>query len=160
MSEPNIKKIKIYSDGACLSNPGPGGYCAILTYNGAEKIISGGDKSTTNNRMELLAAISGLEAIKYAAAKQCEVELYTDSKYVADGIEKGWAKNWRKNNWIKSDKTPALNPELWERLLKAIERLDGNVRFIWLKGHAGHEYNERCDEIASGVALEYKQKLK
>jgi len=153
-----IKKMQIYSDGACLSNPGPGGYCAILTYNGTEKIISGGDKSTTNNRMELLAAISGLEAIKDNNVKQCEVELYTDSKYVSDGIEKGWAKNWRRNNWIKSDKTPALNPELWERLLKAIERLDNNVKFIWLKGHAGHEYNERCDEIARNVATEYKNK--
>jgi len=131
-----------------------------LTYNDAEKIISGGDKSTTNNRMELLAAISGLEAIKDGNAKQCEVELYTDSKYVADGIEKGWAKSWRKNNWIKSDKTPALNPELWERLLKAIERLNNNVKFIWIKGHDGHEYNERCDEIASSIALEYKSASK
>ena len=155
-----IKKINIYCDGACLSNPGPGGYCAILTYNEAERIISGGDSQTTNNRMELLAAISGLEAIKDNTAKQCEVDLYTDSKYVVDGIEKGWAKNWRKNNWIKSDKNPALNSELWERLLKAIERLNDNVKFIWIKGHNGHEYNERCDEIASGIALEYKNKEK
>jgi len=110
--------------------------------------------------MELLAAISGLEAIKDGDVKQCEIELYTDSKYVADGIEKGWAKNWRRNNWIKNDKTPALNPELWERLLQSIKRLNNNVRFIWVKGHAGHEYNERCDEIASSVALQYKQKLK
>ena len=108
--------------------------------------------------MELLAAISGLEAIKDADAKKCEIDLYTDSKYVVDGIEKGWAENWRRNNWRKSDKTPALNPELWERLLNAIARLDNNVRFIWIKGHSGHEYNERCDKIASSVALEYRSK--
>ena len=104
--------------------------------------------------MELLAAISGLEAVK--DTKNCAIELYTDSKYVVDGITKGWAVNWRKNNWIKSDKNPALNPELWERLLKAIERLNNNVKFIWLKGHNGHEYNERCDEIARKNAEEYK----
>jgi len=107
--------------------------------------------------MELLAAISGLEAIKDAG--NCEVNLYTDSKYVVDGIEKGWALNWRRNNWRKSDKSPALNPELWERLLKAIGRLNNNVRFIWIKGHNGHAYNERCDEIASKTALEYKNKI-
>ena len=140
-----------------MSNPGPGGHCAILTYKNAEKIISGGDINTTNNRMELLAAISGLEAIKDGA--DCEIDLYTDSKYVADGIEKGWAASWREKNWIKSDKNPALNPELWERLLNEIERLKNNVKFIWIKGHSGHEYNERCDEIARNIALEYKNKL-
>jgi len=108
--------------------------------------------------MELLAAISGLEAVKDNA--NCEVDLYTDSKYVADGIEKGWAVNWRNNNWIKkSDKKPALNSELWERLLNEIERLNNNVRFIWIKGHSGHEYNERCDEIARNIALEYKENI-
>lgn len=107
--------------------------------------------------MELLGAISGLEAVK--DAQNCEIDLYTDSKYVVDGIEKGWAKKWRSNNWIKSDKNPALNPELWDRLLKEIERLNNNVKFIWLKGHNGHEYNERCDEIASNIAVEYKSKL-
>jgi len=107
--------------------------------------------------MELLAAISGLEAVKNN--KNCEIDLYTDSKYVVDGIEKGWAKSWRRNNWIKSDKNPALNPELWERLLNAIERLNNNVNFIWLKGHNGHEYNERCDEIARNIATEYKNNL-
>ena len=155
--EINIKKINIYSDGACLSNPGPGGYCSILTYKNAEKIISGGDIDTTNNRMELLAAISGLEAVK--DIDNCEVDLYTDSKYVVDGIEKGWAKNWRRNNWIKSDRNPALNPELWEKLLNAIERLNNNVNFIWLKGHNGHEYNERCDETARKIAAEYKKQI-
>ena len=149
-----MKKIDIYSDGACLSNPGPGGYCAILTYNGAEKVVVGGDAHTTNNRMELLAAISGLEALK--GDPDCEVDLYTDSKYVADGITKGWAKNWRSRNWTKGDRTPALNPELWERLLCAVERLDGAVRFIWIKGHSGHRYNERCDEIARDAAAKHK----
>ena len=131
-----------------------------MTYNKAEKIIFGGDDITTNNRMELLAAISGLEAIKDTDAKKCEIDLYTDSKYVVEGIEKGWAVNWRKNNWIKGDKKPALNPELWERLLNAIERLGGNanVKFVWIKGHDGHEYNERCDKIASNAALDYKSK--
>ena len=111
--------------------------------------------------MELLAAITGLEAVKDGNAKNCEIDLYTDSKYVADGITKGWAANWRKNNWIKKDKNPALNPELWERLLNAIERLNhnDNVNFIWIKGHNGHEYNERCDEIARNIATEYKNKI-
>ena len=107
--------------------------------------------------MELLAAISGLEAVKDNT--NCEIDLYTDSKYVVDGIEKGWAESWRGNNWIKGDKNPALNPELWDRLLNAIERLNNNVTFIWLKGHNGHEYNERCDEIARNIAIEYKNKL-
>ena len=143
-----------------MSNPGPGGFCAILTYKNAEKIVSGGDGATTNNRMELLAAISGLEAVKDNA--NCEIDLYTDSKYVVDGIEKGWAKNWRKNNWKKSDKKPALNPELWERLLNAaekIERTGNSIRFIWIKGHNGHIYNERCDQIARDIALEYKNQI-
>jgi len=149
----NIKKINIYSDGACLSNPGPGGWCAILTYNNKEKVLSGGEAHTTNNKMELLAVISGLEAIK----EPCEVEVCTDSKYVVDGISKGWAVSWRKNNWIKSDKKPALNADLWERLLNIIEK--HSVKFTWVKGHSGHEYNERCDEIASKTAQEFKDSL-
>ena len=152
-----MKKITIYSDGACLSNPGPGGFCAILAYNGAEKVVSGGSPDTTNNQMELLAAISGLEAVKDAA--NCEIELYTDSKYVADGISKGWAEGWRRRNWTKSDKTPALNPELWERLLCAVERLGGRVRFIWIKGHSGNRQNERCDEIARSNAETHKKRF-
>ena len=148
-----IKKVNLYSDGACLSNPGPGGWCAILTYdNGnkiSEKILSGGEARTTNNKMELLAVIAGLEALR----ETCEVTVYTDSKYVADGISKGWAVKWRANNWIKSDKKPALNPDLWERLLNITGR--HSVKFIWIKGHNGHEYNERCDKIASEAAREY-----
>lgn len=148
-----MKKVNIYSDGACLSNPGAGGYCAILVYNGKEKIISGGDVHTTNNKMELLGVICAIEAL----TEQCGVTVYTDSKYVVDGIEKGWAKSWQKNNWIKSsDKKPALNADLWERLLNAISKHE--VKFVWIKGHDGHEYNERCDDIARKTALEYKNK--
>jgi len=112
--------------------------------------MSGGEAHTTNNKMELLAVISGLEALK----ERCDVEVITDSKYVSDGINKGWAVGWRKNNWIKSDKKPALNSDLWMRLLDIIDKHD--VSFTWVKGHAGHEYNERCDEIASEKAREYK----
>ena len=146
--------MNIYSDGACLKNPGPGGYCAILTYKDAEKIVSGGDPGTTNNRMELLAVITALEAVKNG--EDCEIDIYTDSKYVVDGIEKGWAENWRRRGWIKSNKEPALNPELWERLLSEIARLHKNVKFIWIKGHNGHVYNERCDKIARKIAEGYK----
>lgn len=119
-------------------------------------MVCGGDPNTTNNKMELMAAISGLESIK--DARGCEIDLYTDSKYVSDGISKGWAKNWRSRNWIKSDKSPALNPELWDRLLKAVERIGDSVKFIWIKGHSGHPYNERCDEIARNAAEKYKGK--
>ena len=112
---------------------------------------------TTNNRMELLAVISGLESVK--ENQDCQIDLYTDSKYIVDGIEKGWAESWRRNNWIKSDKKPALNPELWEKLLNEIKRLNNKVKFIWIKGHNGHEYNERCDEIARNAATDYKNKL-
>lgn len=153
----SMKKVTLYSDGACLSNPGPGGWCAILIYDDgkkiSERVLSGGETRTTNNRMELLAVISGLEALK----ESCEVEIYTDSKYVADGISQGWAVRWRANSWIKSDKNPALNPDLWERLLNIIDR--HSVKFTWVKGHSGHEYNERCDEIASNTAREYKESI-
>jgi ribonuclease HI len=128
-----------------------------LTYKTSEKIISGGETETTNNRMELLAAISGLEAVK--DTQNSEIDLVTDSKYVVDGISKGWAESWRKNGWRKSDKKPALNPDLWERLLDAVKRLNGNVNFIWIKGHNGHEYNEKCDETARNTATEYKNKI-
>lgn len=138
-----------------MSNPGAGGYCTILIYNDKERIISGGDVQTTNNRMELLAVISGIEAL----TEQCAVFVYTDSKYVVDGIEKGWAESWRKNNWIKpSNKKPALNPDLWERLLNAIAK--HVVKFTWIKGHNGHEYNERCDKMANKVALDFQNQKK
>lgn len=137
-----MKSVKIYTDGACSGNPGPGGWAAILEYQGKTKELSGGDKRTTNNRMELSAVISGLKALK----EQCEVEVITDSKYVVDGITKGWARSWKKNNWVKSNKQPALNPELWDELLNLVDY--HVVKFTWIKGHAGHKYNERCDRLA------------
>lgn len=139
---PEKKTVYIFSDGACSGNPGPGGYGVILRCDGREKELFGGEAATTNNRMELSGVIAGLEALKYP----CKVILQTDSKYVVDGIEKGWAKSWQRNNWIKSDKKPALNKDLWERLLKLLEIHE--VRFSWIKGHAGHAENEHCDRLA------------
>ena len=137
-----MKTVTLYTDGACSGNPGPGGWGAILAYEGAEKELSGGEKSTTNNRMELTAVIEGLSALK----EPCIVELYSDSKYVIDGLSKGWAVSWRKNGWRKADKKPALNPDLWEKLLEltAIHRL----RYHWVKGHADNPKNNRCDQLA------------
>lgn len=134
--------VYIFSDGACSGNPGPGGYGVILRCGEKEKELSGGESDTTNNRMELSGVIAGLEALKCP----CKVFLQTDSKYVVDGIEKGWAKSWQRNNWIKSDKKPALNKDLWERLLKLLDIHE--VKFLWIKGHAGHAENERCDRLA------------
>ena len=137
-----MKKVTIYTDGACSGNPGAGGWGAILQYNGHEKEISGGDKLTTNNKMELLAVISALELLK----EPCEVDLYSDSKYVIDSITKGWAMGWKARGWKKADKSPAKNIELWERLLNLLET--HNVTFHWVKGHADNPYNNRCDELA------------
>ena len=137
-----MKSVEIYTDGACSGNPGPGGWGAILCYNGHEKELSGGERNTTNNRMELTAVISALEALK----EPCEVELYSDSKYVIDALSKGWAKSWRAKNWIKSDKKPALNPDLWEKLLTLTEKHE--LHYHWVKGHADNEYNNRCDKLA------------
>lgn len=134
--------VEIFTDGACSGNPGPGGYGVILRAGGKTKELSGGEYSTTNNRMELSGVIAGLSALKYP----CDVILTTDSKYVVDSVTKGWAKSWRKNGWIKSDKKPALNADLWEKLLDLLEI--HNVKFVWVKGHAGHPENERCDELA------------
>lgn len=136
------KFVEIFTDGACSGNPGPGGWGVVLRYEGREKELCGGEKNTTNNRMELIAAIKGLSALK----EPCDVRLVTDSKYVADGITKGWAKSWRENNWRKADKKPALNTDLWEELLNLIEK--HNVTIDWVKGHAGHPENERCDKLA------------
>lgn len=135
-------KVEIYTDGACSGNPGPGGYAAILRFGEHYKEISGGEANTTNNRMELMGAISGLSALKYP----CEVVLTTDSKYLVDSINKGWAKSWKAKGWIKADKKPALNVDLWEKLLDLLEI--HTVEFVWVKGHAGHPYNERCDQLA------------
>ena len=137
-----MKHVYIYTDGACRGNPGPGGWGAILVYNGHEKELSGGHPETTNNRMELTAVITALSALK----EPCEVTLTSDSKYVVDGITKGWARSWKRNGWVKSDKKPALNPELWDALLGLLDV--HQVDFVWVKGHAGHPYNERCDRLA------------
>ena len=137
-----MKKVNIYTDGACSGNPGPGGWGAILRYGSTEREISGGEEHTTNNRMELTAVISALEALK----EPCEVDLYSDSKYVTEAIEKGWAVGWRARGWKKADKKPALNPDLWEKLLNLLEI--HKVNFIWIKGHNEHPENERCDSLA------------
>ena len=137
-----MKTVTLYTDGACSGNPGPGGWGAILEYGGAEKELSGGEDSTTNNRMELTAVIRGLEALK----EPCTVELYSDSKYVIDALQKGWAKGWRSRGWIKSDKKPALNPDLWQRLLELTQM--HQVHCHWVKGHADNPKNNRCDQMA------------
>ena len=146
------KTVYIFSDGACSGNPGPGGYGVILRCDGREKELSGGEPHTTNNRMELMGVITGLEALKYP----CKVILQTDSKYVVDSVTKGWAEGWRKNGWVKSDKKPALNPDLWERLLNLLEIHE--VTFNWIKGHAGHAENERCDRLAVAKRDEFSNK--
>ncbi len=141
-----MKDIVLYTDGSCKQNPGPGGWCAILVYGKNEKTISGGERNTTNNRMELTAVISGLEALK----EPCNVKLVSDSKYVIDALSLGWAKGWRSRGWKKSDKSPALNPDLWQKLLELTEI--HSLTFEWIKGHAGHPYNERCDSVAQAEA--------
>ena len=137
-----MKTVTLYTDGACSGNPGPGGWGAILEYKGTEKELSGGESATTNNRMELTAVIEGLKALK----EPCTVELYSDSKYVIDGLQKGWAVSWRKNGWRKADKKPALNPDLWETLLELTEK--HTMHYHWVKGHADNPKNNRCDELA------------
>ena len=139
-----MKEVTLYTDGACSGNPGKGGWGAILIYKDYKKEMSGGEKETTNNRMELTAAIEGLSALK----EPCRVKLYSDSKYLIDGITKGWARSWRAKNWKKADGKPALNVELWERVLELDEYHE--IEYIWVKGHAGNPYNERCDRLAVG----------
>ena len=145
-----MKTDTIYTDGACSGNPGPGGWGAILMYGEHKKELSGGEAQTTNNRMELTAVITALEALR----EPCVVELWSDSKYVIDGLSKGWAKGWRAKGWVKSDKKPALNPDLWERLLE----LEGKhtLRYHWVKGHAENEFNNRCDELAVAESRKYR----
>ena len=137
-----MKHVSIYTDGACSGNPGPGGYGAIIVYKDNEKVISDAEANTTNNRMELTGVIEALSCLK----EPCKVTTTTDSKYVCDAIMKGWAKGWQANGWRKADKKPALNSDLWEKLLRLLEIHD--VTFVWCKGHAGHPYNERCDRLA------------
>ena len=137
-----MKQVTIYTDGACSGNPGPGGWGAILEWNGREKELSGGERETTNNRMELSGVIFALSALK----EPCAVDLYTDSKYVFDAVDKGWVYTWRKNGWRKADKKPALNVDLWERLLPLLGK--HSVTWHWVKGHAENEKNNRCDALA------------
>ena len=144
-----MKTVTLYTDGACSGNPGPGGWGAILEYNGVEKELSGGEDSTTNNRMELTAFIEALRQLK----EPCEVRLCSDSQYVINGLEKGWAKGWRKRGWKKADKSPALNPDLWAPLLEESEK--HVIHYHWLKGHAGHPENERCDRLAVAAAKQF-----
>ncbi len=141
-----MKKITIYSDGACSGNPGPGGYGVILKFNDITKELSAGFKNTTNNRMEIMGAIVGLEALK----ESCEVTIVTDSQYLVNAIEKGWAKKWKSQGWMRNKKEPALNPDLWDRLLKLVSK--HTVTFQWVRGHNGHPENERCDELAVEAA--------
>ncbi len=141
-----MKKVDIYTDGACRGNPGKGGWGAVLVYKGSEKELSGGERETTNNRMELTAAIESLKLLK----EPCEVTLYSDSKYLIDSITKGWVYSWKSKGWKKADKSPALNVDLWEMLLKLLDV--HKVTFVWVKGHDGHEYNERCDRLATSYA--------
>ena len=141
-----MKKVEIYTDGACSGNPGKGGWGAVLIYKGVRKELSAGYEKTTNNRRELTAAIEGLSALK----EPCEVDLYSDSKYLVDAIEKGWVEKWRKNNWMRERNKPALNADLWKKLMALLEK--HNVRFIWVKGHASNEENNRCDQLARGAA--------
>lgn len=144
-----MKEVTIYSDGACSGNPGPGGWGTILDYKGKRKELSGGEEHTTNNRMELTAVIEGLKALK----EPCRVKIITDSQYVFNGISLGWAASWKANNWRKKDKKPALNPELWDELLGLVAKHD--VTLEWIKGHAGHPENERCDELAVAESQKY-----
>lgn len=137
-----MKHVIIYTDGACSGNPGPGGWGAILKYGSASRELSGGEAATTNNRMELTGVITALSALK----EPCQVTLYTDSQYVVNAMTKGWAKKWRANGWMRNKKDPALNPDLWQQLLELCDR--HQVEFVWVKGHAENEYNNRCDQLA------------
>ena len=146
-----MKRVTIYTDGACSGNPGPGGWGAILMYGRHKKELSGGEAQTTNNRMELTAVISALEQLK----EPCAVDLYSDSKYIIDALTQGWAKSWQAKGWRKPDKKPALNPDLWQRLLELCDT--HQVTCHWVKGHAENEFNNRCDELAVAESLKFKE---
>jgi ribonuclease HI len=141
-----MKNVILYTDGGCINNPGPGGYGVVLLYDSHRKELSGGFRKTTNNRMEILAAIAGLEALK----EPCRVTLFSDSQYLVFAIQKGWALKWQANGWRRNNKERAINPDLWERLLKLCEIHE--AQFRWVRGHAGHSENERCDELAKAAA--------
>ncbi len=145
-----FKYIEMFTDGACSGNPGPGGWATILRYQGHEKVLSGGAPETTNNRMELTAVVEGLKALN----QPCVVVVILDSMYVCNGVDKGWAERWQKNNWIKSNGVPAKNPDLWEELLGLLKI--HHVQFSWIQGHSGHKENERCDAIAVEESRKFK----
>ena len=151
-----MSKVQIYTDGSARGNPdGPGGYGAVLHFTDSkgvlhERELSAGYKKTTNNRMELMAVIAGLEALRY---DQCEVTIYSDSQYVCNALKLGWAKKWKANNWMRNKKEKALNPELWDRLLTLYDTHE--VEIVWVKGHAGHPENERCDRLAVAAAKQF-----
>lgn len=144
-----MKKVVIFTDGACSGNPGPGGYGAILRYNGKEKEISGGSENTTNNRMELLAVIEALKLLK----EPCDVQLYSDSQYVCNAFNLGWVEKWKSKNWMRTKKEPVRNPDLWKELYDLCQK--HNVTYNWVKGHIGHPENERCDRLAVGYYQRY-----
>lgn len=140
------KNVTIYTDGGCINNPGPGGYGVVLLYGDRRRELSGGFRLTTNNRMEIMAAIAGLSALR----ESCRVTLHSDSQYLVNAIEQGWAARWQENGWKRNRKEMALNPDLWEELLNLCEK--HKVTFKWVRGHAGNEENERCDELAQAMA--------
>ena len=146
-----MKHVDIYTDGACRGNPGRGGWGAILVFGGVEKELSGGEAMTTNNRMELMGAIRAMEALK----EPCEITLTSDSKYLTDAINKGWLESWKARGWKKADKSPVLNPELWQRIDELLKI--HKVTFVWVHGHRGHSYNERCDALATAYADSFLQ---
>lgn len=139
-----MKRVDAYTDGACSGNPGPGGYAVILRWNGHERELSKGYRRTTNNRMEIRAVIAALESL----TEPCELVVHSDSQYVVNAVQQGWAKKWRANGWMRNRKEEALNPDLWGRLLDLLERSGHKVRFVWVRGHAGHDENERADQLA------------
>ena len=145
-----MKHVDIYTDGACRGNPGKGGWGAVLVYKGVEKELSGGEPLTTNNRMELSGVIAALSALR----EPCEITLTSDSKYVVDAVTKGWARSWKAKGWKKADNSPALNSDLWDKLLTLLDY--HTVTFVWVKGHAGHPYNERCDVLATTFADSFR----
>lgn len=146
-----MKNVEIYTDGACRNNPGPGGWGAVLVYNGIEKELSGGEAHTTNNRMELTAAVMALSALK----EPCNVTLTSDSKYLVDAITKGWVNGWKAKGWKLASNKPAQNIDLWEQLLELLKK--HRVSLVWIKGHDGHEYNERCDRLATEKADSFRR---
>ena len=145
-NDPSLRHVTVHTDGSCLGNPGPGGYAAILDYRGQERELSGGFRRTTNNRMEILAVIAGLEAL----SGPCAVTVYSDSRYVVDAIEKGWAKRWKANGWMRNKRERAVNPDLWDRMLGELDK--HNVELKWVRGHAGNEGNTRADRLAVAAA--------